>query len=161
MPCQSPGLVDGVKRDDVICIRDVLVLTAPTHEEDSVQCGSPKTYSWRGKTAHLSPLSLRAIFHHLDAKRMGHLTTSKPFCKSRAPLCWTKRLLQTPLLLRSASATFNMQYVSTYGFIRTELTHLAYTRAVFTTGVLISEVGKLQSQFIDQRTSLPVLLERS
>ena len=54
----------------------------------------------------------------------------------------------------------DFQNVST-SYIRTELTHLANTRAVFPTGVLISEVGKLHSQFIDQRTSLPVLLERS
>ena len=162
MPCQSPGLVDGVERDDVVCIRDVLVLTTSTHEEDSVQRRSPKTYSWRRKIAHLSPLSLRAIFHHLDAKRMGHLTTSKPFCKSRAPLCWTKRLLQTPLQLRSASATFKMYHLHIWNiYVRTELTHLAYTRAVFPTGVLISEVAKLHLKFLNKRTRLPVLLERS
>ena len=109
MSCQSLGLVDGVERDDVICIRDVLVLTTPTHEEDSVQCRSPKTYSWRRKIAHLSPLSLRAIFHHLRRKlKKGTFNDISDFCNSNAPLCWTKRLLQTPLLLRSASTTFKI-----------------------------------------------------
>ena len=163
MPCQSPGLVDGVERDDIVCIRDVLVLSTPTHEEDSVQRRSPKTYSRRGKIAHLSPLSLRAIFHHLCKKlKNGTLNDILDFCNSNAPLCWTKRLLQTPLLLRSASATFKMYHLHIWNiYVRTELKHLAYTRAVFPTGVLISEVGKLHSQFINQRTSLPILLERS
>lgn len=159
MPCQSPGLVDGVERDNIVCIRDVLVLSTPTHEEDSVQRRSPKTYSWRRKTAHLSPLSLGAIFHHLCKKisRMEHLTTFNTFVTARTSVLDKETPPNSPPVTISIC---NFQNVST-PYVRTELTHLAYTRAVFTTGVLISEVGKMHSQFIDQRTSLPILLERS